>query len=164
MHFGRVNLEMVGSYWKIYWMSLLERCRKETFLQRDERATHIGNGYEDEASMVCVTKSSETGTNASTKDYARACLPERFFESLLRNHTIETCRPADLERLFSRLAVGCVVLEREHPGPSAGDEENPWRRYAQAGIALARQPALVIEHKNLIEEAGVRVIYELDLS
>ena len=67
---------------------------------------------------------------------------------------------ADLvETLIERLAVGCVVSEREHRTlDRRGDTDNPWRRYARARIAMAYNPFWPAEHKSLIESAGLKVV------
>ncbi len=64
-----------------------------------------------------------------------------------------------VETLIERLAVGCVVSEREHRAlDRLGDIDNPWRRYARAGIALAHNLRWPAEHKSLIESAGLKVV------
>jgi hypothetical protein len=82
--------------------------------------------------------------------------PKQFFIQILRG-----LRPEDVDdtvrlwSLFSRLAVGCVILESEHPPNSSANEENPWRRYK--GTTLVANAAWPEEHRRLITEARLRV-------
>jgi hypothetical protein len=62
----------------------------------------------------------------------------------------------ELRGLFSHLAVGCVVLESEHPSNHLANRDNPWRRYE--GITLVENLGWPEEHKRLIEQAGLQVV------
>jgi hypothetical protein len=86
--------------------------------------------------------------------------PKRFFCEILRNYQPTGIQDINaLRALFSRLAIGCVVLESEHPphAPNAwANRDNPWRRYQ--GITLVENPAWPEEHKLLIARAGLQIV------
>jgi hypothetical protein len=64
--------------------------------------------------------------------------------------------PDQVEKVIERLAIGCVVLESEHPPRKAlFDENNPWLRYKQANIALVKNPNWPTQHRKLIKAAGL---------
>jgi hypothetical protein len=62
-----------------------------------------------------------------------------------------------IRALFDRLCIGCVVLESEHPRKclDPANPENPWLRYAHAGIKLADNPEWPLLQREMIEEAGL---------
>ncbi|MEO3434030.1 hypothetical protein [Inquilinus sp. CAU 1745] len=71
---------------------------------------------------------------------------------------------------MDRYAVGCVILESEHPNDIIGLELNPWERYRDARAANGLQTPVFLQsnplwqpdnspwlndHAQLIEEAGL---------
>jgi hypothetical protein len=62
-----------------------------------------------------------------------------------------------IKTLFSRLAIGCVVLESEHRKmkDSSPNRVNPWRRYE--GITLVENPNWPKEHQTLIDQAKLQI-------
>ena len=62
-----------------------------------------------------------------------------------------------IRALFDRLCIGCVVLESEHPRKCLGsaNPENPWLRYAHAGIKLVDNPEWPPLQRQMIEDAGL---------
>lgn len=64
----------------------------------------------------------------------------------------------DIGGLFDRLCVSCVVLESEHKKIDrlgSPNEENPWKRYAPAGIKLVDNPEWPPLQRKMIMEAGL---------
>jgi hypothetical protein len=82
-------------------------------------------------------------------------LPKRLFCKILFSMRTPVALN-ELRGLFSHLAVGCVVLESEHPANHLADRDNPWRRYA--GITLVENPGWPEEHKRLIAQAQLQVV------
>jgi hypothetical protein len=84
--------------------------------------------------------------------------PKKFLCKKLLELQNGICDIDKLRSVFSRLAVGCVVLQSEHPPDRWADCDNPWRRYRQQGITLVENSAWPPEHRHLIKAAGVHVV------
>jgi hypothetical protein len=83
--------------------------------------------------------------------------PIKFFRGILS--APERAREInELRQLFSRFAIGCVVLQSEHPSNCPYDRDNPWRRYRDKGITLAENPNWPDEHKDLIRLAELQAV------
>lgn len=78
--------------------------------------------------------------------------PKRFLRRLLSD------LKEDVRDVLDRLCVGCVVLQSEHVDIDrlgSPNIENPWMRYAPAGIKLADNPDWPPLQRGMIIEAGL---------
>ncbi len=71
-----------------------------------------------------------------------------------------TTTPEEVEVLIERFAIGCVILESEHPRTPDSTSirkflENPWLRYSETGIKLVENPAWPPKHQQMIKDAGL---------
>lgn len=109
----------------------------------DREMDKLSNPYLQDAWKLadCLSVSSRNHNQQLTHEHV---FPRQWFCKILSSENINDRN--ELESLFSRLAVGCVVLESEHRRmPNTNNRNNPWKRY-QGIITLAKNPATGGEH------------------
>ena len=73
-------------------------------------------------------------------------------------------RDCDIRNSLEHYCIGCVVTREEHGRLNCeeGDQINPWRRYARAGVRLINNPEWPDQHRRWIHEAMVETRQSLE--